>query len=387
VRGNGEKSHLGRAGVSLFGVAAQAVPIGPSALFVYDAFGGLAMEEGGSAGEATGTQYLHGDHLGSTRLTTDGNGMVARRYDYRPFGAELTSGDTAWRTTALKYGAGSDVRLKFTGKERDAETGLDYFGARYMSAAQGRFTSPDAPFADQNPLDPQSWNLYGYVRNSPLRYVDSDGRECVSLDNGTQGDDGKGTPCPGAQLGTSDQVTSTARAPETDYGWAGLAFRFVTGSLKPVETFNENDTYTQQLRQSKLIKKKVRIAGGLSCSGALPDGSVSEQYSTYPSSWRSDKKIQDGVDFVTKPGSPDTAVASLGSFGMSYRTVGASGGSVRLAFSISNEKSYSSLARDAKAGYNSSGGVLLNRPAWLGNMMRTVQENITWEEDFACPAN
>jgi RHS repeat-associated protein len=62
-----------------------------------------------------------------------------------------------------------------TGKERDAETGLDYFGARYFSAVQGRFTSPDAPFADQDPVDPQSWNLYGYGRNNPLRFTDPSG--------------------------------------------------------------------------------------------------------------------------------------------------------------------------------------------------------------------
>ena len=68
------------------------------------------------------------------------------------------------------------LAAKFTGKERDAETGLDYFGARYLSAAQGRFTSPDAPFADQKPEDPQSWNLYSYVRNNPLRYTDPTGR-------------------------------------------------------------------------------------------------------------------------------------------------------------------------------------------------------------------
>ena len=67
-------------------------------------------------------------------------------------------------------------RSRSTGKERDLETGLDYFGARYMSSAQGRFTSPDAPFADQKPEDPQSWNLYGYVRNNPLRYTDPTGR-------------------------------------------------------------------------------------------------------------------------------------------------------------------------------------------------------------------
>jgi len=66
----------------------------------------------------------------------------------------------------------------FTSKERDAETGLDFFGARYMSSAQGRFTSPDTPLVDQQPSAPQSWNLYAYVRNNPLRFFDPDGQTC-----------------------------------------------------------------------------------------------------------------------------------------------------------------------------------------------------------------
>jgi RHS repeat-associated protein len=65
---------------------------------------------------------------------------------------------------------------QFTGKERDAETGLDYFGARYLSGAQGRFTVPDRPFADQTPISPQSWNLYSYARNNPLKYIDPTGQ-------------------------------------------------------------------------------------------------------------------------------------------------------------------------------------------------------------------
>lgn len=75
---------------------------------------------------------------------------------------------------------------EFTGKERDTETGLDYFGARYMSSAQGRFTSPDKPFADQHHEDPQSWNMYGYVRNNPLKNTDPDGRACSSLIGNTK---------------------------------------------------------------------------------------------------------------------------------------------------------------------------------------------------------
>jgi RHS repeat-associated protein len=77
----------------------------------------------------------------------------------------------------------------------DLVVGLDYFGSRYFSGAMGRFTSPDEPFADQDENDPQSWNLYSYVRNNPLRFTDPHGRECVTLDNGTFGDNGKGSVC------------------------------------------------------------------------------------------------------------------------------------------------------------------------------------------------
>ncbi len=68
---------------------------------------------------------------------------------------------------------------QFTAKERDSESGLDYFGARYYGSALRRFTSPDAPFADQHPEDPQSWNMYAYVRNNPLKNTDPDGRDCT----------------------------------------------------------------------------------------------------------------------------------------------------------------------------------------------------------------
>src|SRR5579864_148300 len=68
----------------------------------------------------------------------------------------------------------------FTGKERDAETGLGYFRARYFSAAQGRFTSPDPIWvkADRM-LDPQRLNLYAYGRNNPLEYSDPTGMDVV----------------------------------------------------------------------------------------------------------------------------------------------------------------------------------------------------------------
>ena len=72
------------------------------------------------------------------------------------------------------------VTHKFTGKERDAESGNDYFGARYYASSMGRFMSPDwsakvmpVPYAKLD--DPQSLNLYAYVRNNPLSRIDADG--------------------------------------------------------------------------------------------------------------------------------------------------------------------------------------------------------------------
>jgi RHS repeat-associated protein len=66
---------------------------------------------------------------------------------------------------------------KFTGKERDNETGLDYFLARYYSSAQGRFTSVDPGNAGAYEADAQSWNGYAYARNNPLLYTDPDGEK------------------------------------------------------------------------------------------------------------------------------------------------------------------------------------------------------------------
>src|SRR5262249_44476960 len=80
------------------------------------------------------------------------------------------------------------------------------FGARYFSGAQGRFTSPDQPFNDQNPSDPQSWNLYGYVRNNPLRAIDPDGLKCVDTSNGPA-DDGTGGGCEPAGVDKKGNIT------------------------------------------------------------------------------------------------------------------------------------------------------------------------------------
>jgi RHS repeat-associated protein len=150
-----------------------------------------------SAGQVN---WIVSDHLGTPRIVADLSGTLAntKRHDYLPFGEELFAG-TGGRTTGQGYVA-DNIRQKFTGKERDNETELDYFLARYYSPAQGRFTSPDEfsggpdelfDFVDDaadNPTfyadiaNPQSLNKYQYCYNNPINLIDPDGHETDDTD-------------------------------------------------------------------------------------------------------------------------------------------------------------------------------------------------------------
>lgn len=118
-------------------------------------------------------QWLVADQLGTSRMIADRTGSLAgiKRHDYLPFGEEVSAG-VGGRTTGQGYGQFDGVRQRFTGKERDDETRLDYFLARYHSASQGRFISPDPLLSSGTINDPQTWNRYSYTVNNPLKYTD-----------------------------------------------------------------------------------------------------------------------------------------------------------------------------------------------------------------------
>jgi RHS repeat-associated protein len=117
-------------------------------------------------------KYYHLDGLGNVRAVTNQSKAVVERHDYLPFGEECVTGACAGNPAA-----GAGQARKFTGKERDPETGVDYFGARYYGSKAGRFTTTDPVYTwRENPFDPQRWNRYAYARNNPLRYVDPDGK-------------------------------------------------------------------------------------------------------------------------------------------------------------------------------------------------------------------
>src|SRR5258708_8796952 len=107
--------------------------------------------------------YYFSDHLKTASVVTDATGTILDESDYYPWGGEL------------QFINNLDNHYKFTGKERDAESGLDYFGARYLSSGMGRFTSPDPMLNSGRPNEPQSWNRYSYVRNNPLARIDPTG--------------------------------------------------------------------------------------------------------------------------------------------------------------------------------------------------------------------
>jgi RHS repeat-associated protein len=115
-------------------------------------------------------EYYHTDALGSVRAVTkqvNGEWQVVARHDFMPFGEEVAPPSPP-----------QEKRL-FTGKERDNETGMDYFEARYYRAGLGRFATVDRGGAGARIGDPSSWNAYAYARNNPIKYVDPDGLSYV----------------------------------------------------------------------------------------------------------------------------------------------------------------------------------------------------------------
>jgi RHS repeat-associated protein len=112
--------------------------------------------------------YYVKDHLGNIRVTLQQNGNLASARDYYPYGETLRAYTTA----------GVGDRYQLTEKERDAETNLDYFGARYYDGGIIRWLTPD-PLADKY----YGWSPYNYTLGNPLRYIDPDGREVVSQDS------------------------------------------------------------------------------------------------------------------------------------------------------------------------------------------------------------
>ena len=143
-------------------------------VFVY-AGGKLVAEYSTDIAPMASTKYVATDTLGSIRAISDQNGDIVSRRDFMPFGEEMYAG-TPNRTSAQSFSTdGDDVRQKFTGYERDKETGLDFAEARYYKSEHARFTAVDPLLASGQSANPQTFNRYTYVLNNPMILTDPTG--------------------------------------------------------------------------------------------------------------------------------------------------------------------------------------------------------------------
>jgi RHS repeat-associated protein len=198
--------------------------------------------------------YRLTDHLGSSVATISSPNPPFNIQDYAPF-------------CQLFNGSSTNDPYKFTGKERDTESGNDYFDARYYASAMGRFMSPDwgagpVPYATFG--NPQTLNLYAYLRNNPLAGVDEDGH-CG----------GPGDPC--GDIAVTAQVTQqptfVRNDPETVDGKPVLATG-PAGSITFQVTYKSSGSPIPGVRVSESNDKTVTIGGKQVPPGPTVEGSA-----------------------------------------------------------------------------------------------------------------
>jgi RHS repeat-associated protein len=119
----------------------------------------------GATYDPNGLHFHLSDPLGTRRMQVNSFGAVEQSCQSLPFGDGLSCSGSITSPTEHHY----------TGKERDAESGNDDFGARYYSSAMARFLSPDPFLNSGRPDDPQTWNRYAYALNNPLIITDPTG--------------------------------------------------------------------------------------------------------------------------------------------------------------------------------------------------------------------
>jgi RHS repeat-associated protein len=111
--------------------------------------------------------YFHGDHLGSSNITTDRSGNVIKQYEYKSYGADrnVVNNAAGYNEYNLTY--------RYTGQALDEDTGLYFYNSRYYDPELGRFVQADTLVP--SPGDAQTLNRYSYCGNNPLKYVDPSG--------------------------------------------------------------------------------------------------------------------------------------------------------------------------------------------------------------------
>jgi RHS repeat-associated protein len=253
--------------------------------------GGILIENGGSLAQVGvlsplpgGTQggvelvFHHSDHLSGASVDTDESGSVVALNDYYPFG------DT--RIESGEY----ENDYTYTGKERDEDTELLYYEARYYNSNIGRFISIDPWSGDIT--DPQSLNKYAYVRNNPLKYVDPEGENFIMnwFMPAAYSDDVEGTE--GDYSNLSQQYQAENPQPETigqaaadvvevadkisDVSFKGLGKQAIKKLAKKADDISKNAKKTYQIYLKK-NKETGKVYTGRTSGTGTPDANVKKR--------------------------------------------------------------------------------------------------------------
>jgi RHS repeat-associated protein len=133
----------------------------------------------------TALHFQLNDPLGTRRIQANTAGQPELDCQSLPYGDQLNCfpDPGAPGDDPSEDATGSLTGIHFTGKERDQESGNDYFGARYYGSNMGRFMSPDPSRLSIIPINPQTWNRYAYGSNNPLRFKDDNGKWPTEIHN------------------------------------------------------------------------------------------------------------------------------------------------------------------------------------------------------------
>jgi RHS repeat-associated protein len=203
-----------------------------------------------------GVAELHfhlADPLGSRRLQTNTTGVWEESCQSLPFGDQLSCSLNPNVTTS-----DDATEHHFTGKERDTESGLDNFEARYLGSSLGRFMSPD-PMGGKTE-DPQSLNRYAYVRNNPLTLTDPSGMNF-------------GLPCSGGNTDTCNNGLQGSWQHDQDGNkttFDPVSIGNKDGTLQDVSS-NKTGTYTASFDGSNV---SLTNSGGTAQNGSWLQGTA-----------------------------------------------------------------------------------------------------------------
>ena len=236
------------------------------------------------------TYYYHADHLGSTSVVTDHNGEVYERLEYTPYGEtwlDETSGNTYF-----------DTPYRFSAKEKDEETGLYYYGARYLDPKYSRWISadpalgeylPQAPINDEAKKHNRSLpgqggvfnvinlNLYHYAGNNPIKYTDPSGMMEEPYDSASKVESK-------AEVVTSAVSAAVKNDFSKSFTNGKTTFADPSGITEGVEAYIPRPTLeTAGLKSlssklAKVSKGLMFISGGIALADAIQTGVVSGDF-------------------------------------------------------------------------------------------------------------